>query len=525
MEKNKAERIKREKDGLDVWADIERYAKTGFAAIDPDDADRFKWYGLYTQRPAEEGFFMLRVKVPSGILTSAQLATLGRLSQRYGRSTGDITTRQGIQFHYIRIDDVPQILAEIRAAGLTTQEACGDVVRAVVGCPMAGLTTDEIVDASPLANRLTQLFLYDKAFSNLPRKFKISVSGCAHHCAQHEINDIGLVGVKNAAGEIGFDLWVGGGLGAVPKLAQRLGAFVRWEEVEEVATRIVEIFRDCGFREDRRKARLKFLLAAWGKEKFRAELETRLGRKLADLPQATASERPRHDHLGIYPQPQAGLFAVGVAVLRGRIVGEQMSAVAELAERFGNGSVRLTNAQNLIIADVPEANVAALKAELDALDLLSETSAFRRGTLSCTGIQFCKLAVVETKTRAAEIIRHLETTVPNYAGELRVSVTGCVNSCAQYQIADVGLVGVKNTENGEEVDYFQIHLGGHLGRDAAVGRKLNKRVHVDEIKFYLERLVRNFNAQRQPGEYFHQFIARQDKAALERLDELAVAAD
>ncbi len=520
MKENKVERLKIEKDGLDVWQDIERYAQTGFDTIDPGDMDRFKWYGLYTQRPVEDGRFMMRVKVPNGIISAEQLATIGWLSQVYGHSTGDITTRQGIQIHHLRIEDIPHAINELKKVSLTTQEACGDVVRNVVGCPLAGIDDNEIIDASQLVDQVVKQFIDNRDFSNLPRKFKISITGCTHQCAQHEINDVGLVAVTNNDGEVGFDLWVGGGLGAKPYLAKRLGVFVWYDEAVEVITRIVEIFRDHGYRDDRRKARLKFLVADWGVEKFRDELELRLGRKLDDGPQTDVPEIQKRDHTGVYEQRQYGLYYIGAAVLRGRISGEQMSAVAGLARRYANGRIRLTNAQNLIVLDVPAENIVTLSNELALLGLDPYGSPFRRGTVSCTGRQFCKLAVVETKERAEEIILYLEQTNPDFSDDIRISVTGCVNSCAQYQIADIGLVGVKGQENGAEVDFFQVHLGGHLGQGAAFGRKISKRVRVEETKFYIERVLRTYRSQRRAGELFYQFIARHDARALEMIDEL-----
>jgi sulfite reductase (ferredoxin) len=520
MKENKVELLKSEKDGLDVWQDIERYAQTGFDTIDPGDMDRFKWYGLYTQRPVEDGRFMLRVKVPNGVISADQLETIGWLSQVYAHSTGDITTRQGIQLHYLRIEDVPHVINELKKVSLTTQEACGDVVRNVVGCPLAGIDDNELIDAAHLVNQVVKQFIDNRDFSNLPRKFKISITGCTHHCAQHEINDVGLVAIANEDGEVGFDLWVGGGLGARPYLAKRLGVFIWYDEVVEVVTRIVEIFRDHGYRDDRRKARLKFLVADWGVEKFRGELEKLLGRKLDDSRQAEAPDIQKRDHIGVYEQRQHGLYYLGAAVLRGRISGEQMSAVAGLARRYGSGRIRLTNAQNLIVLDVPAENVVILRDELALLGLDCDGSPFRRGTVSCTGRQFCKLAVVETKQRAEEIILYLEQTIPDFSDDIRISVTGCVNSCAQYQIADIGLVGVKGQEGGEEVDYFQVHLGGHLGRGAAFGRKISKRVRVEETKFYIERVLRTYRSQRRAGEKFYQFIARHDAKALETIDEL-----
>ncbi len=524
MTEPSAERIKREKDGLDVWTDILGYARTGFESIIPDDMDRFKWYGLYTQRPIEDERFMLRIKIPNGIVSSAQLETIGWLSEFYGRSSGDITTRQDIQLHHIRIEDVPHIMVELDGIGLTTQEACGDVVRNVVGCPLAGVDDDELVDASPLVDLVSRLFLDDHNFSNLPRKFKISICGCAERCAQHEINDIGLVAISNDEGEVGFDLWVGGGLGARPRLANQLGVFIWYDEVAEVVTRIVEIFRDHGDRSDRRKARLKFLLTKWGPRRFRDELETRLGRKLEDH-KPLNSVAARRNHIGIGTQRQRGLHYIGVAVLAGRMSGAQMISVAGLARRFAAGRVRLTNSQNLIVLDVPRENLDQVSDALAELGLQSNGSPFRRGTVACTGKQFCKLAVVETKDRAAEIVKHLEAVLPDFHSDVRISVTGCVNSCAQYQVCDIGLVGVIGQIAGQEAEFFQIHLGGHIGDAGAFGRKLSLRVRVDETKFYLERLIRSFQNARQGAETFSEFVWRLQPCQLETLDRIGQVAE
>jgi sulfite reductase beta subunit-like hemoprotein len=520
MNEPAAERIKREKDGLDVWTDILGYARTGFGNIPPDDMDRFKWYGLYTQRPTEAQRFMLRIRIPNGIASSEQLETIGWISEVYAQSSGDITTRQDIQLHHIRIEDVPHIFSELEGVGLTTQEACGDVVRNVVGCPLAGVDDEELLDASPLVKRVSELFLNNRDFSNLPRKFKISISGCAQRCAQHEINDIGLVAVTNEEGEVGFDLFVGGGLGARPRLASKLGVFIWYDEVIEVVTRIVEIFRDHGDRSDRRKARLKFLVAKWGPIRFREELERRLGRQLQDHGGARVSSRNR-THVGIGAQRQKGRHYIGVAVTAGRLKGSQMISLAGIARRYAASRIRFTNNQNLILLDVPKENLASVESALGELDLHSESSQVRRGTIACTGQQFCKLAVVETKDRAIEVINHLEKVAPGFDSEIRISVTGCVNSCAQYQICDIGLVGVTGQVGGREAQFFQIHLGGHVGDNGAFGRKLSLRVPVEETKHYLARLIRSFQAKRIDDESFSQFVGRHSAAELETLDQLA----
>lgn len=517
---NKVERAKREKDPLDCFEDILRYAKEGFASISEDDLNvRLRWYGLYTQRPAEDGYFMLRVKIPNGALTSAQLRKIGELSIRFAGNTGDITTRQGIQFHFVRIEDVPQIFAELASVGLTTSGACGDIPRNVTGCPLAGIDADEIINAEPLANAVHTHFLDNREFSNLPRKFKITISGCNGYCTGHQINDIGLVAVKREDGKTAFDLWVGGGLGAKERFADRLGAHVFEDEVVEVCHHICAIFRDYGNRQTRPLARLKFLLADWGAEKFRAELEKRLERKLTDGDAPQISQSAERRHLGFNLQKN-GLLYAGTATRRGRFRGSQMIETARLAEQYGSGRIRLTTAQNFVILDVPRENARILEDKLDALDLSTEPSVFRSGTLSCTGKQFCKLAVAETKDRAAEIIAHLEAVFLKFHEPFRISVTGCPNSCAHYQVCDIGLVGdFINTPNGKS-EAFRVHLGGHLGNEHAFGRELSAKVPADEIKFYIERFIKVFLKRRKAGEKLHEFLARHSTAELETLVDL-----
>lgn len=516
---NKVERAKRERDGLDCLPDLLRYAQEGFGSIAEDDlAVRLRWYGLYTQRPADEGYFMLRIKVPNGTLSSEQLETLGQLSVRYAQNTGDITTRQDIQFHYVRVEDVPAIFDELARVGLSTSGACGDITRNVTGCPLAGIDAGEITDAESVAEDIHRLFLDNRDFSNLPRKFKITVTGCAHYCTHHEINDIGLIALRDQSGETVFDLWVGGGLGARERFADRLGAHVRPEEAAEVCAHICAIFRDYGPRESRAHARMKFLLAEWGPEKFRAELETRLGRKLTDGDSPHVPVQTNGAHIGVHPQKQSGLYYAGAATDRGRFTGEQMIRVAALAREHAGGRVRLTITQNLVVLDVPEDSREVVAEKLGALDLQVSPSTFRTGTLACTGKQFCKLAVSETKARASEMVEHLERSLPDFNAPLRVSVTGCPNSCAHYQICDVGFVGdlIKTPDGPREA--FRVFLGGHLGTDYSFGRELEKKIFADDAKFYVERLTRAYLDQRAtPDESFQQFIKRQDAAQLEVL--------
>src|SRR6478609_8113619 len=531
------EHIKARKDGLDVLADIYRYAELGFEAIEPDDLALFRWYGIYTQRseasaasgapgPSDEtdGLCMLLIKFPNGIVTADQLRTVGRLAVRYGRGMGDITTRQNIQLHWLRIEDLPVVLDELNAVGLSFTQACGDVWRNVVGCPLAGVDGHELIDSRPLIEDLERTFVGDRRFSNLPRKFKVSVSGCLHRCAQHEINDIGLVAVEKD-GVVGYDVWVGGGLGASARMGRRLDAFVLPDEAADVCRAITEIFRDEGKRSKRTRARIKFLVDEWGVERLRSAVEERLGRTLPTSVVPADPVDPHRDHLGVHPQVQAGLYYLGATTLRGRFTGDQMIAVADIADRFGSGALRCTNRQNIIVLDVPDGQVDEAAASLRDIGLPTEASTFRRGVISCTGMEFCKLAIVETKERAAELIEHLERRVGDIAGSLRINLNGCPNACAQYQIADIGLQGgIAKTAGGERAQGFILHIGGRLGEGAAFGRRISsKAIPADEARYAVERVVRAYKAERRADMSFGEWADRQGDARLAALIGVAVA--
>jgi sulfite reductase beta subunit-like hemoprotein len=531
------EHIKSRKDGLDVLADIYRYAELGFDAIEPDDLALFRWYGIYTQRAAEsaesgdpgpseetDGLFMLRVKFPNGIVTSEQLRTIGTLSERYGRSMGDITTRQNVQLHNLAIEDMPVVLDELNAVGLSFTQACGDVWRNVVGCPLAGVDGHELIDSRPLIAELERTFVGHREYSNLPRKFKDSVSACVHRCAQHEINDIGLVAVEKD-GAVGYDVWVGGGLGASARMGRRLDIFARPQDAVEVCRAITEIFRDEGKRTKRTRARIKFLVDEWGVERLRAEVEQRLGRELETSVAPADPIDPQRDHLGIHPQVRHGLYYVGGTTLRGRFTADQMIGVADIADRYGSGELRCTNRQNIIVIDVPDHHVEAVAAELADLGLPTEASAFRRGVISCTGMEFCKLAIVETKERAAELIEHLERRIGDLDGAIRINLNGCPNACAQYQIADIGLQGgIAKTPDGERVQGFILHIGGRLGEGAAFGRRISsKAIPATEARYAVERIVRAYKAERRADQAFGEWADLQGDARLGSLIGVTVA--
>jgi sulfite reductase (ferredoxin) len=528
---NKNEELKKNDDGLNVRDRIINiYAHRGFDSIDPADLrGRFRWFGLYTQRrPGIDGgrtatlepeelddrYFMLRIRIDGGQLSGDQLATVADVSRRYARGTADVTDRQNIQLHWVRIEDVPAIWEALEAVGLSTTEACGDTPRVILGCPLAGIDAEEIIDATPQIRETAERYVGDPAFSNLPRKFKSVMSGCAVQCTVHEINDIAFVGVPGPDGEAGYDLWAGGGLSTNPMIGKRLGVFVRADQVAEVWAGVTSIFRDYGYRRLRHRARLKFLMADWGPERFREVLERDyLGYRLADGLAPKAPGSGRRDHVGIHKQ-RDGRYYVGFAPRVGRMSADALGLVARLAAEYGSGRVRTTTEQKLVILDVPGDRTAALAAELDAAGLPVTPSTFRRHTMACTGIEFCKLAIVETKGRASDLIAELERRLPEFTEPITINVNGCPNSCARIQTADIGLKGTLVTlPGGEQVEGFQVHLGGSLdggdGETSGFGRKIRGlKTTADQLPDYVERVLRRFEADRMQGETFAAWAAR-----------------
>ena len=528
---NKNEESKRNDDGLNVRQRIiDIYSKYGFDSIDPADLrGRFRWYGLYTQRrPGIDGgktavlepeelddrYFMLRVRIDGGQLDHDQLRVIADISRRYARGTADVTDRQNIQLHWIEIENVPAIWDALESVGLSTTEACGDTPRVILGCPLAGLDEREIIDATPEIAAITGQYIGDPAFSNLPRKFKSSVSGCSAQCAIHEINDVAFAGVVNASGEAGYDLWVGGGLSTNPMIGQRLGAFVRPGQVAEVWAAVAGLFRDYGYRRLRHRARIKFLLADWGPAKFREVLEKEyLGYALPDGPPPAAPAGGIRDHVGVHRQ-RDGLNYVGFAPAVGRLSADALDLIAGLAGRYGSGRVRTTTEQKMVILDVPPERTEKLVTELEAAGLPARPSMFRRHTMACTGIEFCKLAIVETKARATDLIAELERRLPDFDTPVTINVNGCPNSCARIQTADIGLKGSLVTgPDGQQVEGFQIHLGGSLsggdGSGSGFGRKVRGlKATAEELPDYVERVLSRFQAARAEGETFAAWTLR-----------------
>ena len=530
---NPNERTKKDDNGLNVRARIENvYAKRGFDSIDPADLrGRMRWWGLYTQRrPGIEGgrtaalepeelddsYFMLRVRLDGGALTTEQLRALGEVSQTYARDTADVTDRQNIQYHWIDIVDMPAIWAKLEGLGMLTTEACGDTPRVILGSPVAGVAAGEPIDPRPAIDEIIEKYVGNPEFSNLPRKFKTAISW--QQDVAHEVNDVSFIGVEHPEHGPGFDVWVGGGLSTNPKIAQRLGAWVPLDEVPDVWAGIISVFRDYGYRRLRHRARIKFLVADWGPAEFRRVLEEEyLGRALVDGPAPPTPERPI-DHVGVHKQVD-GRNYVGVAPASGRVSGTTLVALADAVERAGSARVRLTAQQKIVVLDVADDRVDTLVAELNGLGLQADPSPWRRATMACTGLEFCKLAIVETKERAIRLVDDLEKRLADVVPDTPISIhlNGCPNSCARTQVADIGLKGQIVTDAaGDQVEGFQVHLGGGLGLDAGFGRKLRGlKVTSAELGDYVERVVRRFDAQRAEGERFAQWVLRADEADLQ----------
>jgi sulfite reductase (ferredoxin) len=529
----RAERLKREKNPWECLHEIREFARAGHGAIPPEWLGTyFRFWGVYTQGDGAgvtggkggEGiavpYFMVRIRIPNGLLLSHQVRAIAGVSARYARGLIDITVRQNIQLHWVRIEDLPDLLEQLWRAGLTTMGSCGDDTRNITGCPLAGVSANEVFDTSPLVLELNRYFVGNAEFYNLPRKFKISLTGCGSWCSYPEINDVGLTGLvrkRNGLQEHGFSLRVGGGLSTQPHLALRLNAFVGWNQVVPVVKAAAEIFRDADvLRQSREQARLKFLFLkqGWNADTFLAELHRRLGFQLDPAEEETPPSDLQRDHVGIHAQKQPGYFYAGASVLRGRLNASQLEGVANLADRYAGGEVRTTAMQNLLIVNVREQNTAALRRELEELGLPVEASPFWRGTVACTGTEFCKLAITETKSFARWVVEELEGRVPGFDQQLRLNITGCPNSCGQHWIADLGLEGKKIKVNGEFADAYYFCVGGAVGRVQAIARAVGYRCLAAEVPASIARLLARYTELRISGEDLQQFLARKSNDEL-----------
>jgi len=519
----RAERLKRAKNPWEAFDEVRAFAREGRSSVVPEWASTyFKWWGIYTQGDGVgatggkggEGlttdYFMMRIGIPNGIVSASQLRTIGQLTRKYAQNLADITVRQNIQLHWLTIESLPEVVDALDAIGLSPKGACGDVVRNVTGCPLAGVADDEIIDASPLAVEIAHLLTANPEFYNLPRKFKISVTGCTSWCTYPEINDIALTPAKHN-GQVGYSVRVGGGLSNEPHLALRLDAFVLPDQALRVVEAITEIFRDQqGLRESRDRARLKYLFTkeGWTAESFLRELQSRVSFTLLPaVPEQVPSDVFR-DHVGVHPQRQPGLSYVGASVLRGRLTGEQLEAAADLAERYGSGALRATVSQNLLFIDVPNHKTAELVRELGKIGLQVDGSFFFRGAVACTGTEFCKLAITETKGFTRWLVDEMEERLPQFDQELRLHVTGCPNGCGQHWIADIGMEGKKIKYEGKLTDAYYFCLGGSVGQHAAISRPVGYRCPAPQVPEAIERLLRQYLISRESGENLRAWFLR-----------------
>ncbi|MGH9591075.1 MAG: nitrite/sulfite reductase [Terracidiphilus sp.] len=525
----RTERLKLEKNPWQAFDEVRAFARQGRSSVLPEWTSLyFKWWGVYTQGDGigaiggkgGEGlasdYFMMRIGLPNGIVSASQLKLIGGIARRNARNLADLTTRQSIQLHWLTIDELPEIVDAIGAAGLSPKGACGDVVRNVTGCPLAGVAADELIDASPVALEIARLLKGNPDFYNLPRKFKISATGCRSWCNYPEINDVALTPVERD-GEIGFALRVGGGLSNEPHLAVPLDAFLTPEQAPAAVHAVTEIFRDeMVLRESRDRARLKYLFMreGWTAERFLEEVQARVPFRLSPgVPEQVPDEHLR-DHVGVHAQRQPGLAYVGASVLRGRMTGEQLEAVAELSERFGNGQVRTTVAQNFVILNVPYSKTGELARELGQIGVRVEGSTFWRGAIACTGTEFCKLAITETKGFTRWLVEELEERLPGFDQQLKLHVTGCPNGCGQHWIADIGLEGKKIKYEGRLTDAYYFSLGGAVGRFAGISRCVGYRCPAPLVPEAIERLLRGYLAERLPEEDLREWFARHSNEEL-----------
>ncbi|MGA8029511.1 MAG: nitrite reductase [Bryobacteraceae bacterium] len=532
----RAERLKEEKNPWECLAELRRYALQGYEAMPADWRNTYlRWWGVYPQGDGAgvlggkggEGqsvpSFMVRIRLPGGLLLSHQLRTIADLADQYGRGVADITVRQNFQLHWIPCEALPDVFERLWTCGLTTMAACGDDTRNITGCPLAGVDADEICDASPLIAPTTDMLVGNPEFYNLPRKYKICITGCRSWCCYPEINDVGLTATKRTTGgqeEIGFSLRVGGGLSAEPYFARRLNAFVRWHQVPAVVLGVTRIFRDADvLRQHRERARLKYLfkIHGWTEESFQAELEQRIGFRLDPAEPEAAPADVYRDHVGVHPQKQPGYNYVGTAVLRGRITPNQMRAAAALADSFAAGELRTTTMQNLIVVNVPDRNVEALARELEAIGLPVAASPFWRGAIACTGAEFCRLAITETKNFSRWLVGELEDRLPGFEQDLKLHVTGCPNSCGQHWISDIGIEGKKLKVDGQWVDAYYFCIGGGVGAFQTIARPLGYRCAATDVPAAIERLLRAYQRDKLPNEVLRSFFARNSDEALRAL--------
>ena len=514
--RNPVERIKRDKAPLGIREELPALIAQGYENVAEEDIVRLQWWGLYHDKP-KVGTFMLRVKVPAGQISPAHLRAVGEVSNLYGKGDGELSTRQNIQLHWLELSKLPEVFAHLEAAGVTTAGGCGDTVRNITGCPVQGIAADELFDASPIVESAADLFYGNPDWANLPRKHKYSISACPDRCNAPEINCISLVGVVKDGRE-GFGVIVGGGLSSVPRIARDMGVFIPKEDANEILGAITSVWsEDLKYRVSRVKARLKFMVDDIGPEGIRERVEEKLGRKLEDYPLPKIDVEPSH-HLGVHAQKQDGLSYIGVPVHLGLVSGDQMVALADLAERHG-GDIRLTRQQNFIVTGVPSSKVTDVASELERIGFPLELNPVRGNSIACTGEPHCNFSVAETKTRLGALIEKLEERFGTQIAELRLHLDGCPHACAQHWVGDIGFQGTTaRDEGGVRRQAYDIFVRGSLGPEPEIGRPLFRRVPTDELDTAVQGLIAGWLDRRSPGEGFVSFARR---ASDEELGELA----
>jgi ferredoxin-nitrite reductase len=490
---NKFEKFKAEKDGLAVKAELEHFAQLGWEAMDETDREhRLKWLGVFF-RPVTPGKFMLRMRLPNGILTSTQIRVLADVVQRYGEDgNADITTRQNIQLRGVRVEDIPDIFSRFQPVGLTSVQSGMDNVRNITGSPVAGIDAAELIDTRELVQQVQDMITNkgegNLEFTNLPRKFNIAIAGGRDNSVHAEINDLAFVPAYKD-GILGFNVIVGGFFSAKRcDAAIPLKAWVTTDDVVDVCRAVLEVYRDHGLRANRQKARLMWLIDEWGIDKFRTEVENQLGRKLEAEAEKDEIIWEKRDHIGVYPQKQPGLNYVGLHIPVGRLYAQDLFDLARIAEVYGSGEIRLTVEQNAIVPNVPDSRLEAFLAEPLLERFSTNPDPLTRALVSCTGSQFCNFALIETKNRALAMIKELEAEL-SLTHPVRIHWTGCPNSCGQPQVADIGLMGTKVRKNGKAVEGVDLYIGGKVGKDAQLGSCVQKGIACEDLKPVLQALL------------------------------------
>ncbi len=519
LKRNSIERLKKEKHPLHIVQELPQLIERGYEEISEEDVVRLQWYGLYHDKP-KIGYFMMRIKIANGILSPNQLRTIGEVSTNYGRSYGELSTRQNIQLHWIRLEHLPAIFQTLARNGLTTVGGCGDNVRNITGCPVTGISDEELFDARPIVEAAAKFFYGNPDYSDLPRKHKITIAACPHQCNAPDIHCIALLGAIHKGRE-GFAIRIGGGLSTVPRIARDMNVFVEKDEAIEVLRAIIDVWQESlKYRMSRVKARLKFMVDDIGAEKYRELVEAKLGRALESFPAPAPTSES--DHLGIHSQKQEGLNYIGFPVHLGWVRGEQMMALADLVESWG-GDIRLTRQQNFIVSGVPTNRVDEIVRAVEAIGFSLYVNRLRGSSIACTGSPLCNYAVSLTKPQLGDIIEHLENTFGKDAEGIKINLDGCPHACTHHWVGDIGLQGTTLRERGtagEKLEGYDIYLRGGLGRDAAIGQPLIRRVHFSQVHLYVERLVRAYLNERREGERFKMFCDRHSDAEL-----IAIASD